>query len=205
MFVHTLRGDMSTWLMECHDKYGDAVRVAPDEVSFTSGETAWQDIYGFRTGKNKTPPYRKNVEWITKLPNNTLSVLMADGADHTRMRRNLSHAFSDKALKEQEPLVQRLMDLLVVRLNEQVDENQPIVDLTCWYNYLTFDITTDLTFGEPLYCLRDKDYHPWIVMIFPALKIGAIMARARQFAAFVYVDMVLGLFIDKKAIERKRV
>jgi hypothetical protein len=36
-----------------HKKYGDVVRLAPNEVSFTSGESAWPDIYGFRTGKLK--------------------------------------------------------------------------------------------------------------------------------------------------------
>jgi cytochrome P450 len=121
------------------------------------------------------------------------------------MRKNLAPAFSDKALKEQEPLVQRLVDLLIIRLHEQVEENQPTVDIMRWYNYTTFDIITDLIFGEPLYCLRDKDYHPWVTAIFASLKISSIMARARQFAAFAYIDMILGLFIDRKALEKKRV
>lgn len=74
------------------------------------------------------------------------------------MRKNLSHAFSDKALREQEGLVQRFVDLLVHKLYEQVEQGTPAVDIMRWYNYTTFDIIADLIFGEPLYCLRDKEY-----------------------------------------------
>jgi hypothetical protein len=58
-------GNIARWLKELHEEHGDAVRVAPNEVSFISGETAWQDIYGFRTGKHKhTGPYLKDRSWL---------------------------------------------------------------------------------------------------------------------------------------------
>jgi len=57
-------GTIVRWIEECHNKYGDAVRLAPTEVSFISGETAWQDIYGFRVGKNKSAGhYLKDMTW----------------------------------------------------------------------------------------------------------------------------------------------
>ena len=65
---YTLRmrdGNIVRWIQEQHEKYGDAVRVAPNEVSFISGETAWPDAYGFRTGKYKgTGPYVKDQSWL---------------------------------------------------------------------------------------------------------------------------------------------
>jgi hypothetical protein len=36
-------------------------------------------------------------------------MLSAEDADHSRMRKNLSHAFSDRALRDQEVLVQDLV------------------------------------------------------------------------------------------------
>ena len=58
-------GNIAHWIKEQHDIYGDAVRVAPNEVSFISGETAWPDIYGFRVGKYKdTGPYLKDRTWL---------------------------------------------------------------------------------------------------------------------------------------------
>jgi hypothetical protein len=57
-------GSIVKWVKETHEKYGDAVRLTPNEVSFISGETAWQDIYGFHTGKNKkSGPYLKDMTW----------------------------------------------------------------------------------------------------------------------------------------------
>ena len=35
-----------------HEKYGEVVRLAPDEVSFAS-EQAWNDIYTFRRGHKR--------------------------------------------------------------------------------------------------------------------------------------------------------
>lgn len=67
-FPYSLRmrnGDIAKWTKELHEKYGDAVRVAPNQVSFISGETAWPDIYGFRTGKYKnTGHYLKDRNWL---------------------------------------------------------------------------------------------------------------------------------------------
>lgn len=160
--LYQRNGKIIPWLQEAHREYGDAVRIAPNEVSFISGETAWQDIYGFRGGKSKTPPYLKDRKWYPPPINGSYSLIAADEAGHSRMRRNLSHAFSDKALREQEPLIQGLIDLLIDRLHEEVAANKPAVDIMRWYNYTTFDVITDLTYGEPLYCLRDKGYHPWV-------------------------------------------
>lgn len=75
-----------------HAQYGEIVRVAPNEVSMITGETAWQDIYGFRTGKNKTPPYLKDPVWYLPGTNGIRSVLSNGEKDHSRVRKNLSHA-----------------------------------------------------------------------------------------------------------------
>lgn len=31
-------GDVHEWVARLHDEYGDVVRMAPDELSFTSGQ-----------------------------------------------------------------------------------------------------------------------------------------------------------------------
>jgi hypothetical protein len=49
------------------------------------------------------------------------------------MRRNLSHAFSDKALRGQESLIQSYVDLLVQRLGEHAAKDES-VDIMTWYS-----------------------------------------------------------------------
>ena len=57
------------------------------------------------------------------------------------MRKLLSHAFSDNALREQESLVTHYFDFLIERLKQQIDgPKHGKVDLTAWYNYTTFDV-----------------------------------------------------------------
>ena len=43
----------------------------------------------------------------------------ANEQDHTRFRRLLAHAFSEKALRNQEPVLQTYVNLLISKLHEQ--------------------------------------------------------------------------------------
>ena len=138
---YTLRirnGTIAPWIQDLHRRYGEVVRVAPGECSFISGETAWQDIYGFRTGKkSNSGVYLKDPQWFPRPHTGSFSLVLAEGETHTRMRRSLNHAFSDKALREQEPLIQTYVNLLVQRLQEVCEEGNSVVDMTRWYNYAT--------------------------------------------------------------------
>lgn len=49
------RGLLNHRLTELHQTYGPVVRVAPDEVSYTS-ETAWKSIYGQRSTEMSKDP-----------------------------------------------------------------------------------------------------------------------------------------------------
>jgi cytochrome P450 len=197
-------GSIATWVKDLHNKYGDAVRLAPNEVSFTSGETAWQDIYGFRSGKYKnTGAYLKDRTWYSKPVNGVYSMLASTEADHSRVRRNLSHAFSDKALREQEQLMQQYVDLLVYRLGEHAKPHQE-VDIMSWYNYATFDIICDLTFGEPLYCLRDNVEHNWIRLVLANIKSSSLLAVKKKYPLFDYYDKTVNYFTDIAATIQAR-
>lgn len=47
--ISLLRGNLVKDQLEIHRKYGEVVRLAPNEISFTK-EEAWQDIYAKRVG-----------------------------------------------------------------------------------------------------------------------------------------------------------
>ena len=52
------QGRLHYKLLSLHKQYGYAVRVAPNEVSFTS-DTAWKTIYGHRSAEmGKDPIFR---------------------------------------------------------------------------------------------------------------------------------------------------
>lgn len=142
MYVRKLlKGDLVKWLHELHVQYGEVVRIAPDEVSFISGETAWQDIYGAHTGEKAAKgKYLKDRRWFAEPYNDTWSILQADADAHPRMRKIIAPAFSDKALRDQETLIQGYVELFIQRLHEQVQgAGQGKVDLVRWFNYFTFE------------------------------------------------------------------
>jgi cytochrome P450 len=76
-------------------------------------------------------------------------------------RRNFSPAFSDKALREQEPIMKKYFDLLIQRLHENWVKP---VDIVQWYNSTTFDLIGDLLFGESYGCLENSRLHVSIVI-----------------------------------------
>ncbi|KAM5347985.1 hypothetical protein ACJ41O_007809 [Fusarium nematophilum] len=149
------RGRLNHRLMELHNQYGPTVRVAPDEVSYTSS-TAWKTIYGQSSIEMSKDPIFSLVT-PTGVPN----IMTADRATHSRHRRLLAHAFSEKALREQEDiLVQyctKLLDQLEARLSSViglVTDSSP-----------AFDLIGSLAFGEDFSCIDSGTPHPFVASI----------------------------------------
>ncbi|USP80045.1 cytochrome p450 monooxygenase [Curvularia clavata] len=198
-------GKIHSWIQEVHEKYGEAVRVAPAEVSFISAETAWSDVYGFRTGKYKdTGAYLKDPAWYTMPVNGVRSILSADEEAHSRMRRNLSHLFSEKSLRQQESLIRGYVDLLVQRMSEHAAQGQEM-DLVRWFNFTTFDIISDLSFGEPLYCLRDSENHLWVDLILASLATTGPLSTRKKYTLVRLYDRLRDLFQDTSRNEQMRI
>jgi cytochrome P450 len=107
---------------------------------------------------------------------------VANDADHSRMRKLMSHAFSDSSLREQEPLIRSYCDLLIKRLYDQIEgPKKGDIDIASWFNFTTFDIIGDLSFAEPFHGLEQGKYHFWIESIFRSLKMVSVMRLVRAY------------------------
>ncbi|KAL6152337.1 hypothetical protein ACJQWK_04477 [Exserohilum turcicum] len=146
-----------------HLKYGPTIRIAPDELIFVDAK-AWKDIYGHRSG---TPEYIKDPSLVFTADAGP-SLFSVHKGDHSKLRRLLSHGFSDKALREQETVISGYANLLVDRLRQFCDNP---VDVAAWYNYLAFDVIGHLLFAESFNCLSRSDYHPWVKFIFSTMRV----------------------------------
>lgn len=160
-----------------HQKYGDAVRLAPNEISFIDPR-AWNDIIARRPDRKYFP---KNPVWWDTISGIPDSIVNVGETEHARLRRLLARGFSDKALREQEPTVRQYVDTFIQKLQNTVksrpsESNVSIVD---WYRYLAFDITGDLGFGQSFDCLQEGKYHEWIQILFKYLKANAFIAAIR--------------------------
>lgn len=174
----TLRGHVSREILKLHEAYGDVVRIAPNDLSFLTPD-AWKDIMGHR--QHDEPELGKDRNFYPRPQFSKHSINVSDRENHTRFRRILSHAFSEKSMREQEPLIQQHVDLLIQRLHANCSGRANPLNMVSWYNWTTFDIIGNLAFGEPFDCLKNSSYHPWVSLIFENVKMGLYLQCARRF------------------------
>ena len=71
--------------------------------------------------------------------NGVPSILSVESdAEHSRIRRVLAPAFSEKAMREQEPLIQQYIDMLMESMH--IAARKGPVNVVQWYEFVTFDI-----------------------------------------------------------------
>jgi len=198
--IHSLRGNEYHWLLELHRQYGDVVRVTPNELSFASAD-AWKDIYGHR--KAGQPGLIKDPSFYTHPGEESRHLANAEGEMHAKQRRIFAHAFSDRALKLQEPLFMTFVNKLIVSIRKSiVADPEHKFNMVNQYNYTTFDIMGDLTFGEPLGMLDDGDYHPWVAAMFANFRFGTILHCIVYYPILLHA---LQMFVPQSIREKQKI
>lgn len=134
---HSFKGDVPFLLHKLHLEYGPVVRMTPNELSYTDPK-AWKDIYGHRNG---IPENKKDESQNFDADKAHPSIIHADKEMHSKMRRLLANSFSDKSLREQEPVINQYVEILIRRLREQAESGNT-VDMVKWYNVSTQSITS---------------------------------------------------------------
>ena len=154
-----ISGNLPHDIGKLHNRYGEIVRVAPDELSIIH-PAIWTDVYQ----KN----FRRPRIWADKPPGaKGNSLISADAAEHARLRKILSPIFSDRSLREYEPTVSRYLDILVGKIRKAMDSHGCAdINVLEWFNYTAFDTISDLGWGTSLNCLAEERYHPWMEVLF---------------------------------------
>ncbi|KAL9045097.1 MAG: hypothetical protein Q9214_001823, partial [Letrouitia sp. 1 TL-2023] len=192
-------GKLAVTFHELHQKYGPIVRTAPNELSFNQPE-ALEKIYGERG--TSCPAFRKNYDTFNETRNQiSKSVFIAGDSDHARMRKVINHAFSERALRDQEPRIQSHVQTLMRRLDTERHLKGGVVDLNEWYNFAAFDIIADAAFGEPFSTLEDPTYRPWINLIGKTWK-AITLASAKEVNKF---DLILNRVKERIAVGTDRI
>ncbi|KAJ5937255.1 hypothetical protein N7454_004910 [Penicillium verhagenii] len=194
-----IQGKQHSVIKDLHDKYGDVVRISPNALVYRD-PAAWKDIYGHRKKGQKT--FVKDPSLYAPTPNGVNAIITANEHDHQRMRRLLAHAFSNKALSEQDDILHTYADMLIQKLAGVSSEpsSSAIIDLTRWFDFTTFDLIGDLAFGEPFDCLANSKYHWWVLIILDAVKASAYLK------VFWFYPLLLPLFtllVPKHLLEKR--
>jgi len=190
---HSLSGRSAFHTHDLHERYGPVVRLTPNHLSFTDVR-AWRDIYGHRiaaplsdtgrassesksssTDSNQSPDENpKSPIHYGFLDDFPPSILVAPREEHSLVRKALSHGFSERALRSQEPRIKRCVDFLMMRIGQHAQETGK-VDMGKWYNWVAFDIVGDLVFAESFGCLEKEEYHPFVKLILGTLRGGSVL------------------------------
>ncbi|TLD09785.1 hypothetical protein PspLS_11624 [Pyricularia sp. CBS 133598] len=136
-----LLGTMVIESLELHKKYGKLVRVGPDKV-IVDGSIAWPQIYQRKPNRpefEKFPPAYGETQHF--------GLLASQRQDHRRQRRAVNHAFSEGALREQEPLVGKYVGQLMERLGEFAAKGEPF-NISPWFDYFSLDVISDLAYAD---------------------------------------------------------
>lgn len=132
-YVAQCQGTFDERMVTYHRHYGEVVRFTNDSLSFATAQ-AWKDIYGYGHGQTQWPKQEFRSSSASE------NILFSNDANHAKFRKALSHAFSEQALRLQEPLIKKYIDMLIDALHEEAGNGKD-VDMTMWYNLTTFDIS----------------------------------------------------------------
>jgi cytochrome P450 len=174
------------------------VRIAPDEISFARAD-AWNDIYSNVPGR---PAFPKSRLWHGAAPGRPHSILnVLDPKMHARFRKAMDPGFTEKALRLQEPVVQKHVALFIDQLNKLASKKPDgaVVDIVQWFAFVAFDLVGDLGFGEPFGCLESSELHPWISLIFASLRAATYGAVLRFYPA---LSWLMSLTIPKRVMQQ---
>ncbi|ETS85182.1 hypothetical protein PFICI_03207 [Pestalotiopsis fici W106-1] len=187
-----------TWFREVanlHRRYGPIVRTGPNRIAL-DGSIGWPQVFAHKTGMpefTKSPDFNFKGDYHSMIGASTTET-------HRRQRRTLAHAFSDAALKEQETIITKYIDLLLDQLGKKT-ENGSTVNIVDWLNFTTFDIIGDLTFSDPFHSLEGGVYSAFVLNFFKGVRGGA---RHRLMTFYPLMKPIIYLIFGKEdlAIEK---
>lgn len=150
LFIAALQGKKAMWIRSLHVQYGPVVRIAPNKVC-VSAEEGVKLIYNNKISKSHAYDVFRFRD--VKMCIGLLGVKEA----HTR-RKSLLPAFSRANLMEMEPVIRSHLEHFLDWLSKCERDGKPI-DVFKWFRYLTFDVITDVAFGQQIGMLKTEDTH----------------------------------------------
>ncbi|EKM52047.1 uncharacterized protein PHACADRAFT_177444 [Phanerochaete carnosa HHB-10118-sp] len=184
-------GKQHLYIRALHDRYGDVVRIGPNDISIRD-----VDAVAPMMGTNGLPKGPSTYAMAMEPP--IVSVIgIRDPVAHARRRRPWTRAFSTTALKEYEPTLVKN----ITRLYEQLANQKGSVNLATWFSWMTYDFMGDMVFGggSDMLTHGDKDgiwsmltnggeghvmYHhvPWLAHFAKRLPMSLQVKKMRRWA-----------------------
>jgi cytochrome P450 family 628 len=182
--LHASRGDTHKWLQSLHHQYGDIVRVAPNELSFSH-----PDAVGPLHGPASNKKIAKGP-WYDGIPNQKGTGLASTRSlsEHKARRQIWDRGFGPKALASYEPRVLGHLQTLTTQLTQRSGQ---VVNFSDWCDFFAFDVMGDLAFGEDFDMLEKAIPHEYMPVMHGNLRLVSIFSHipwAKQILPFLPMD-----------------
>ncbi|KAF4556506.1 Cytochrome P450-like protein 74 [Elsinoe fawcettii] len=168
---------------------GPVFRVSPNELSFAS-VASWKAIYG-------PPPAGQNhcikSEFYDVFAAGYDSKCIGserDPSNHAQMKKNLSAAFSTKALLEQEQVIRACVDDMLAKIRAK-GSSPAGLNMTHWYEMIAFDILGEMAFGESFHCIENEQPHFWFEMLTKYLFFITLVDNLRRYPVIMAVGRLV--------------
>ncbi|PYH97896.1 cytochrome P450, partial [Aspergillus ellipticus CBS 707.79] len=106
---------------------------------------------------------------------------------HRGRQRALIRGFSDRALRDQDPLIQKHINKMILTIHQNLStthlhnhKQSSTINLLDILIFTAFHLQAELTFGESLHLLDSHAYLPWVRAAFAGLKFMAISGALAQ-------------------------
>ncbi|KAI0490491.1 cytochrome P450 [Xylaria cf. heliscus] len=185
-------------IQNAHRKYGNVVRIAPNELSFNTIQ-AHRDIYS--TPSRTKKPFTKDPTFYYNGDPVKVLFYEIDATNHAWQRKLLAGGFSAGAMRNQEHLVHQYVDLFVQKVGELSVASRGvgfnIAEAMLW---LGFDIMGEITFSESFGAVEASKAHFWISLLRDGAHAAILPALAQRMPLLRFVMPYL---ISKSAIENR--
>ncbi|KAF2637187.1 cytochrome protein [Massarina eburnea CBS 473.64] len=188
-----LTGTRTEWVEELHQRYGNIVRLSPNEIQFSSIK-AVKTIHSYRKvfPKSAFYSYFTSAYKVQSVFNTT------DLVTHARYRRLLAGPLSESGLKNVEALVDSRATMAIEKIGEEMDK-KGYANAMQWWLFMATDVIGELSFGDSFRMLElghKTQYALDLQSVAPA--IGIISA----FPTFYYATKRLGLPFFRNTMSR---
>ncbi|KAL1600016.1 hypothetical protein SLS59_006090 [Nothophoma quercina] len=169
---HILSGRRIFYVDDLHQRYGDVVRIAPNEVAVA-------DVAGVSQIHKIGSGYLKSSFYANLTPTREPGIFaMQDPHDHAARRKLFARAFSNSSLKGNwEAEIRRKTTLAVDQIKNATRQSGKGADVLKWWTLMATDVITQLSFGESFEMLEQGKQTPYIDALQAALLGGVLRAE----------------------------
>ncbi|KAF2492614.1 putative cytochrome P450, partial [Lophium mytilinum] len=181
---HSTGGRFHRAIDEQHIRYGPVFRVSPNELSFAS-VNSWKAIYGHQPAGKPVPPKAEFYDIYGSAYKTGCIGSERNPQRHSRMKKNLTAAFSTRALTEQEGIISGCVDRFVEKIGTTKGARSEGLNMVKWFEMIAFDILGQMAFGESFHAVDSGKPHFWSELIVKHLFFITVMDNMRRYPFLV--------------------